>query len=142
MKAKYKRLKFIAVAVFFVSIGLWLILKNFNENIVFFFTPTELKQKSLVNQIIRVGGLVTKDSITKIDNGLITQFIITDNQNNLTIRYKGLLPNLFRENQGIVAKGKLINNVFIASELLAKHDENYMPKEVAKTIPLPSSKNK
>ncbi len=134
MKAKYKRLKFIAVAVFFISIGLWLILKNFNENIVFFFTPTELKQKSVANQLIRVGGLVTKNSITKLDNGLITEFIITDNQNNLTVRYKGLLPNLFRENQGIVAKGKLINSVFVASELLAKHDENYMPKEVSKTI--------
>ena len=134
MKIKYKRLRLIAIAVFFTSIGLWLILKNFNENIVFFFTPTELKQKSVANEVIRVGGLVTKDSITKIDDGLITEFIITDNHNNLTIRYKGILPNLFRENQGIVAKGKLVNNIFIASELLAKHDENYMPKEVSATI--------
>ena len=134
MKEKYKRLRLIIVAVCFTSIGLWLILKNFNENIVFFFTPTELKQKSITNEIIRVGGLVMKNSITKIDDGLITEFIITDNQNNLTIRYKGILPNLFRENQGIVAKGKLIDNIFIAKELLAKHDENYIPREISKTI--------
>lgn len=134
MKEKYKRLRLIIVAVCFTSIGLWLILKNFNENIVFFFTPTELRQKSITNEIIRVGGLVMKNSITKIDDGLITEFIITDNQNNLTIRYKGILPNLFRENQGIVAKGKLIDNIFIAKELLAKHDENYIPKEISKTI--------
>lgn len=134
MKEKYKRLRLIIVAVCFTSIGLWLILKNFNENIVFFFTPTELRQKSITNEIIRVGGLVMKNSITKIDDGLITEFIITDNQNNLTIRYKGILPNLFRENQGIVVKGKLIDNIFIAKELLAKHDENYIPREISKTI--------
>ena len=140
MKEKYKRLRLIIVAVCFTSIGLWLILKNFNENIVFFFTPTELRQKSITNEIIRVGGLVMKNSITKIDDGLITEFIITDNQNNLTIRYKGILPNLFRENQGIVAKGKLIDNIFIAKELLAKHDENYIPREISKTIKKDSAK--
>ena len=132
MKTKYKRLKFIILTIIFISLGLWLILKNFNENIVFFFTPTELREKQIINKVVRVGGLVVSNSINKRD--LTTKFIITDNQTNLTIQFKGLLPNLFREGQGVVAKGKLFDNVFIADELLAKHDENYMPKEVAKAL--------
>ena len=134
MKPKYKRLKFILISIIFASLGLWLILKNFNENIVFFFSPTELQNKPVINQVIRVGGLVTKNSIIKTKDNLTTEFIITDKQTNLTIEFKGILPNLFRENQGIVAKGKLIGNKFIATELLAKHDENYMPAEVAKAL--------
>jgi len=132
MKPKYKRLKFIIISIILAILGIWLILKNFNENIVFFFSPTELKHRSVDNQLIRVGGLVTH--ITKINNISITEFIITDNQTNLRIRYTGLLPNLFRENQGIVAKGKLKGDIFVADELLAKHDENYMPQEVAKSL--------
>lgn len=134
MKAKHKRLQLILIAIICAGFGLWLILKNFNENIVFFYSPTELKVKSVNNQLIRVGGLVSVNSIIKIEDGLTTQFIITDNKNNLVIRFKGVLPNLFRENQGIVAKGKLVDDIFIANELLAKHDENYMPKEVTKAL--------
>lgn len=134
MKAKYKRLQLILIAIICAGFGLWLILKNFNENIVFFYSPTELKVKSVNNQLIRVGGLVSVNSIIKIEDGLTTQFIITDNKNDLVVRFKGVLPNLFRENQGIVAKGKLVDDIFIANELLAKHDENYMPKEVTKAL--------
>ena len=132
MKPKYKRLQYILVSLVLGSIGLWLIIKNFNENIVFFYTPTEIAQKNINNQVIRVGGLVVKDSIIK--NGITTQFTITDNENNLIIKFDGALPNLFREGQGIVAKGKKTDNFFIANELLAKHDENYMPKEVAESL--------
>jgi cytochrome c-type biogenesis protein CcmE len=131
MKPKYKRLQLILIAVIISSIGLWLVLKNFNENIVFFFSPTEVKQKS-ITYVIRVGGIVKKGSIKQ--DGLITTFSLTDNETNLPISYKGLLPNLFRAEQGIVARGKLVDNIFIADELLAKHDENYMPKEVADSL--------
>ena len=134
MKQKYKRLKLVLIAMIFVVIGLWLILDNFNQNIVFFFTPTELQQKYTPGKIVRVGGLVQENSIIKMNAGLTTEFIITDTQTDLTISFTGLLPNLFREKQGIVAKGKLVNNIFIAEELLAKHDENYMPKEITNSL--------
>lgn len=127
MKKKYKRLQFIIVTIICAIFGLWLILKNFNQNIVFFYTPTEFKQQLIHDNKVRVGGLVVKDSIVKLDDGITTEFVITDNTNDLLISYTGILPNLFREGQGIVAKGKLVDEVFIASELLAKHDENYMP---------------
>ena len=133
MKAKYRRLKYILITILLACLGLWLILKNFNENIVFFFTPSEVKEKNISeNKLIRVGGLVTVGSIHK--NGQDLHFIITDNKQDLLIRFKGAPPNLFREGQGIVAKGKLKNKQFIASELLAKHDENYMPAEVTKAL--------
>jgi cytochrome c-type biogenesis protein CcmE len=134
MKQKYKRLKLVLIAMVFVVVGLWLVLDSFNQNIVFFFTPTELKQKYIPNKIVRVGGLVQENSIIKMDDGLTTEFIITDTQTDLMISFTGLLPNLFREKQGIVAKGKLVNNVFIAEELLAKHDENYMPREITNSF--------
>lgn len=133
MKAKYKRLKLTLLIFSLVSIGLYLILKNFNENIVFFYSPSDLKQKNIENTTIRIGGMIVKNSIKHLDD-LKVEFIITDQKEEVTIIYKGLLPNLFREGQGIVAKGKYYNNFFIAFELLAKHDENYMPKEIVNSL--------
>ena len=133
MKPKHKRLTFILIFIVSISLGLWIVLKNFNENIVFFFSPTEIKKQNIYNQIIRVGGLVRKGSVVKL-NATTTEFILTDNQENLLVRFVGILPNLFRDGQGVVAKGKLEKNIFIADELLAKHDENYMPKEVAESL--------
>ena len=109
------------------------IVSAFIENIVFFFSPTELKNKQIINQIVRVGGLVSDGSIIRLD-GSVTEFIITDNQEELKVRFTGILPNLFRDNQGIVAKGRLEGDIFIANELLAKHDENYMPKEISNSL--------
>lgn len=134
MKQKYKRLTLVIISILMASFGLWLILDNFNQNITFFYTPSQLDQKNITNKIIRVGALVKSNSIEKLNNGLTTEFIITDGKEDLIIRYTGILPNLFRENQGIVAKGKLVNNIFIAEELLAKHDENYMPKEITNNL--------
>lgn len=131
MKPKYKRLSLILFSLVVASLGLWLILDNLNQNIVFFLTPTELKEQ-YDNKVIRVGGMVKENSIIKLDDGLTTRFTITDMKTDLVIQYTGLLPSLFREKQGVVAKGILNkNNIFIAEELLAKHDENYMPKEIA-----------
>lgn len=130
MKQKYKRLQFILISIIFISIGLWLILKNFNQNIVFFYTPSEIKAKHIINQVMRVGGLVKKKSISKSDNELTTVFTLTDQKTDITVSFTGLLPNLFREGQGIVAKGSFDGKKFIAEELLTKHDENYIPKEI------------
>jgi cytochrome c-type biogenesis protein CcmE len=132
---KQKRLVFVA-GIFFISIiSLIFILTNFQNNIVFFFSPSEIDKIRSSHASVRVGGMIKKDSIKKID-ALSTEFIITDYQNELTINYRGILPDLFRDEQGVVAKGKIniTENKFYSSELLVKHDENYMPPEVAKDL--------
>ncbi len=129
------RAAFIGITAILLSISLIIIFKVFNENIVFYFSPTELKSAKNSSGLIRVGGLVKDDSISYADNKETLSFIITDLESELTIHYKGIIPNLFKEGQGTVVLGKLDENgIFQASELLAKHDENYMPPEVAKSI--------
>ena len=132
---KQKRSIFVA-SIFIISIvSLIFILTNFQNNIVFFFSPSEIDKIRSSHSSVRVGGMIKKDSIKKID-ALTTEFIITDYKNDLAINYRGILPDLFREDQGVVAKGKLnlSENKFYSSELLVKHDENYMPPEVAKDL--------
>lgn len=110
------------------------IMNNFRDNLVFFYTPTELIKKSPPHgKKIRIGGLVENGSITKKHD--ITEFQLTDTNQSVKINFKGMLPALFREGQGIVAQGSLNNDgIFIADNLLAKHDEKYMPKEVADAL--------
>lgn len=135
---KQQRLLFVA-GVFFVSLlSLWFIINNFQQNLLFFYAPTEFwqaynNQQLKPQKIIRVGGLVKLNSVVKLDS-LNTKFIITDNLKELIVSYNGLLPDLFKEKQGVIAKGIFNKNIFIASELLVKHDEKYMPPEVAKTL--------
>ena len=141
---KQKRLIFVT-AIFLISIiSLIFILKNFQNNIVFFFSPSEIDKIRSSHASVRVGGMIKKDSIKKID-ALTTEFVITDYKNDLAINYRGILPDLFREEQGVVAKGKIniSENKFYSNELLVKHDENYMPPEVAKDLKMkiPSSTN-
>lgn len=114
------------------------ILYTFRENLVFFFTPTQLHEKIgsglfREDQEFRLGGLVEKNSISELENGDV-RFTITDLTQTVLVEYRGLLPTLFREEQGVVATGKMNGDVFIAREILAKHDENYMPKEVAEQL--------
>jgi cytochrome c-type biogenesis protein CcmE len=115
------------------------VLLNFRDNIVFFYSPSEIANPQILKKIhhrqIRVGGLVEKNSVKKSD-ALSVEFVITDLKKTLKIHYVGLLPDLFREKQGVVAQGKFDEekNEFFASELLIKHDENYMPPEVAKSL--------
>lgn len=115
------------------------IINNFQDEIVFFYSPSDLLQKESLtgvnNRKIRVGGLVLKGSVTRKDALNIT-FKISDGEKDLLISYKGLTPDLFREGQGIIANGKYDekNSIFVASQLLVKHDENYIPPEVAKSI--------
>ena len=136
MKRKYKRLSFVGLGVLILSAAGSLILFAFKDNIVFFLSPTEITEKFLKNKItaqqrLRVGGLVEKGSVTK---GVINRFKVTDLNKSIFVEFKGLLPDLFREGQGIVAEGRYDNAVFIASEVLAKHDETYMPPEVAEAL--------
>ena len=136
MKRKYKRLSFVGLGVLILSAAGSLILFAFKDNIVFFLSPTEITEKFLTNKItaqqrLRVGGLVEKGSVTK---GVINRFKITDLNKSILVEFKGLLPDLFKEGQGIVAEGRYDNAVFIASEVLAKHDETYMPPEVAEAL--------
>ena len=118
------------------ALASFLVFKGLSENINLFYSPSDLKKKNIsVDDLIRVGGMVKKDSINKENNSLRVSFVVTDFEEDLVITYQGILPDLFSEEAGIVAKGKLNNEgIFIASEVLAKHDENYMPPEVAKTL--------
>lgn len=133
-KQKQKRIIFVT-SIFAVSLlALFFVIKNFRENIVFFYSPTELKEVSTSGRTIRIGGLVKEGSVKKID-ALNTEFIVTDLQNELVVHYQGILPDLFRDKQGVVAKGILKDeNIFFSRELLIKHDEKYMPPEVAKSL--------
>ena len=118
-----------------MSIGAILIFKVFNDNIVFYFTPSELlqKNKSNIKTPFRIGGLVKENSLKQNDDNI--EFVITDLNSEIKVQYKGLLPALFKEEQGTVALGVLNESgIFIASNILAKHDENYMPKEVADSL--------
>lgn len=112
------------------ALGIYIILSNLNDNILFFYPPSEIDKIQLSTGKVRVGGLVKEGTIIKISDKKIL-FTITDNLADLQIEYEGILPALFREKQGIVAEGKLVSSGrFIASKLLAKHDENYMPPEI------------
>jgi cytochrome c-type biogenesis protein CcmE len=134
MKRKHKRLTFVMVALVLLGIAAGLILNAFEDNIVFFYSPTEIKAKQLKpDQRLRLGGLVEDGSMDKQGGG-ITVFRVTDTANSISVSYKGILPDLFREGQGVIAEGHLKDGVFVAAEVLAKHDENYMPPEVADAL--------
>ena len=136
-KYKKKRLVFIGATLVISLLSLVFIIKNFQDNIVFFYSPKELENVTdkIKQRQIRVGGLVEKGSVKKID-ALNSEFVITDYEKTLKINYHGILPDLFREGQGIVAKGEFDEWKweFNSEELLVKHDEKYMPPEVAKAI--------
>ncbi len=130
---KRKRIVFVA-SIFAVSLlALFFVIKNFRENIVFFYSPTELQQIQTSGRTVRIGGLVKEGSVEKID-ALNTKFIVTDLENELRVHYQGILPDMFRDKQGVVAKGILKDEEFFSRELLIKHDEKYMPPEVVKSL--------
>lgn len=111
------------------------ILRNFNDNLVFFYSPAELAGKTIpADKIIRIGGLIKDGSVEKMADGISTQFVITDLQDSIVVNYSGILPPMFREGQGTVARGVLKDGVFLADNLLTKHDEKYMPPEVADAL--------
>ena len=129
------RIFFLSSLLFIAVLIIFLTLKSLEDNIVYFFSPTEIHNKSDIsfNKKIRVGGLVKTGSINKEENTI--NFIITDLKNEIIVSYTGLVPNLFSEGKGVVAECKLKDKkYFIANKILAKHDENYMPPEVKKAI--------
>lgn len=134
-KKWHNRALFISISAILFTVALVIIFKVFNENIIFYFSPTELKSAKQSSSLIRVGGLVKDGSIHYLDDKETLSFIITDLETELTVNYRGIIPTLFKDGQGTVALGKLDESgIFKANELLAKHDENYMPPEVAKSI--------
>ena len=131
-----KRLTLIGMMVAGIGIATWLALKAFDDNLMFFFSPSEVVAgEAPAGHPFRVGGLVTDGSVTRKPDGLTVAFNLTDNAKTIDVEYTGILPDLFREGQGIVAMGQLNDQgTFVASEVLAKHDENYMPPEVAASL--------
>jgi cytochrome c-type biogenesis protein CcmE len=133
---KQKRLMLIGLIMLGVSLAVFFALRAFNDNLMFFFSPSDvIEGKAPNDHLFRLGGMVVKGSVQRQPNNLSVRFVLTDMAKETTVEYTGILPDLFREGQGIVANGKLAeNNLFIAQEVLAKHDENYMPPEVAGSL--------
>lgn len=131
-----KRMMLIGLMLVGVAIAAGFALQAFNENLMFFYTPSEVVAgEAPAGRMIRVGGLVTDGSVKRQSDGLTVKFDVTDNNKTITVQYTGILPDLFREGQGIVAHGQLQEDrLFVAAEVLAKHDENYMPPEVADAL--------
>ena len=130
MTAKAKRLFVIVGVASLLGIAAMLVLEALRDNIVFFYTPSEINQSDRTSmRQLRLGGLV-KGGTVKIE-GMQSVFTVTDGNADITVRYNNALPSLFREGQGVVAEGQIQNGIFIAHNVLAKHDENYMPAEVA-----------
>ena len=136
LTAKRRRLYLLFAAAITLGGAAVLILNAFEDSLVFFLTPTDLKEKTVsTDRLIRIGGLVEKGSVRTTDGSLVVRFAITDLTNRVDVTYRGILPDLFREGQGVVAQGRMSpGGMFTASEVLAKHDETYMPKEVAEAL--------
>lgn len=129
LSPRQKRFGLIAAGVLVLCIAAAFVLNAFNSNLVFFFTPTQvLNGEAPRNKTFRIGGMVKVGSLQR--DGTSVSFVVTDTMNDMTVQYIGLLPDLFKEGKGVVAQGKLSDDKqFTASEVLAKHDENYMPPE-------------
>ena len=135
VKKVKSRIFFLALSLLLASIAIFIVLKSLEENVVYFFSPSEIYNKTNISfdKKIRIGGLVKLNSISK--NETSVNFIITDLKKEIVVSYNGLVPNLFSEGKGVVAEGKLKDKkYFIANKILAKHDENYMPPEVNKAL--------
>ena len=134
MTRKQRRMTFVLGGMTVLAVAVGLVLSAFQDNLVFFHSPTEVQEKGVPpDRRFSVGGLVVEDSVRQ--SGLSTSFEVTDTVHSVRITYEGILPTLVREGQGIVAVGKLNGDgVFVAQEVLAKHDENYMPPEVAESL--------
>lgn len=135
MKRKHKRLTFVIVAMALIGVATGLILFALGDGISLFHSPTDIVEKHPgPDQRLRLGGLVEDGSLQSQDGSATVKFVVTDMQNSVPVTYEGLLPDLFREGQGIVAEGHFVNGVFVATEVLAKHDETYMAPEVADAL--------
>jgi cytochrome c-type biogenesis protein CcmE len=136
MKPRHKRMAMIAGGLAALGIVAALVLSAFQENLVFFFTPSQVAaQEAPKGRTFRIGGMVEQGSVKRQPDGVTVQFTITDTAKTVPVTYRGPLPDLFREGKGVVAQGQLgPDGVFQAREVLAKHDENYMPPEAAEAV--------
>ena len=137
MTRKQRRMSFILAGLATIGIAAALVLTAFEDSIVYFHSPTDIATRSDLrkDRRLRIGGLVKPGSWKRGSDGLTHQFFVTDTAHDIRVAYKGIMPDLFREGQGVVMEGRLMpNGSFRADEVLAKHDENYMPKEVAESL--------
>jgi cytochrome c-type biogenesis protein CcmE len=136
MKRRHKRITFIFVGLAGLGIAAYLVASAFRDNLVFFFSPTQVAAKEApINRTFRIGGLVEDGTLKRDSDGLTVRFTVTDTAASIPVVYKGILPDLFKEGKGCVAQGKIgPDGVFQAEEVLAKHDENYMPPEAGEAI--------
>ena len=142
MKPRHRRIVLIVAGVAGLAIAAWLVLSAFQQNLVFFFTPSQVvANEAPQGRTFRVGGMVESGSVKRQTDGVTVNFVVTDTAKSITVTYKGVLPDLFREGKGVVTQGRLENGLFVASEVLAKHDENYMPPEAAEAVKKAQSTN-
>lgn len=136
MKPRHKKLAMITAGVTALGFSAYLVLNAFQSNLVFFFSPTQVVAKEApIGKSFRIGGLVAEGSVQREDGSTTVHFAITDTSETIPVVYTGILPDLFREGKGVVAQGKISKEgVFLAEEVLAKHDENYMPPEAAEAL--------
>ena len=136
MKPRHKRILLILGGLAVLAVAATLVLNAFRSNLVFFFSPTQVAAgEAPQGRSFRIGGMVKEGSLQRQADGVTMRFVVTDTEKEMTVAYKGILPDLFREGKGVVAQGRLGDDgVFTASEVLAKHDENYMPPEAAKAV--------
>ena len=136
LKRKHRRLVFVVAGMTSLLIAAGLVLNAFEDNLVFFYTPSDLVEKDITEgRRFRLGGLVEEGSVKRLADGLTVEFTVTDLVATIPVSYRGPLPDLFREGQGVVTEGKMAaGGLFIADSVLAKHDENYMPPEVAEAL--------
>jgi cytochrome c-type biogenesis protein CcmE len=135
MTPRRKRLTLVLGIVAGVSIAGALALNAFRQNVTFFFDPTQVSAGQVpAGERFRLGGMVTKGSVQRAPGSLEVRFVVTDFKHDVPVSYTGVLPDLFREGQGVVAHGRMSGSTFVADEVLAKHDEKYMPPEVAKSL--------
>ena len=135
MIARQKRMLMVVGILAGVGLAAWLGTQAFKSNIMLFFDPTQIAAgEAPSDKRFRLGGMVEKGSVQKTPGTLDIHFLVTDFKHTVPVSYSGILPDLFREGQGVVAHGRMQGNVFVADEILAKHDEKYMPPEVAKSL--------
>lgn len=132
-KKRLVRLAWVAALLFAVSATVYAVMRAFNDNLVLFYTPTQLiKGEIPTGRSYRIGGMVEKGSMVREPNSLNIRFRVTDQANTVNVTYSGITPDLFKEGKGVVAQGRLQDGVFVSTEILAKHDENYMPPVLKK----------
>ena len=135
MMARHKRLVLVLGIIAGVGLAVFLGTQAFKSNVMFFFDPSQVaSHEAPADKRFRLGGMVEKGSIDKTPGTLDVKFLVTDFKHTVAVKYSGILPDLFREGQGVIAHGRMQGDVFIADEILAKHDEKYMPPEVAKSL--------